>query len=154
MNKKPDCIFCMIVRKEIPSYMVWESDTHTAFLTRWPNTEGFTVVIPKAHYDSYIFAQEKAVIDDLMDACKVVAGKIDRAFDDVGRTGLIFEGFGVNHLHAKLVPLHGTADDSWRQRKATVDTYFPTYPGYISSNDSKETDAGELSRIAEKIRNS
>jgi diadenosine tetraphosphate (Ap4A) HIT family hydrolase len=147
----PDCIFCKIAAKDIPSYTVWESETHMAFLTLWPNTDGFTVVIPKAHFGSYIFEQESEVVNGMMAACKEVAGKIDRAFDDVGRTGVIFEGFGVNHLHAKLVPMHGTKSDEWKQHKSDNRAFYTTYPGYITSHDSVEADKEHLAKIAEKI---
>ncbi|MEK9173928.1 MAG: HIT family protein, partial [Patescibacteria group bacterium] len=41
------CIFCKIVAKEVPSHVVWEDESHVAFLSIFPNTEGVTVVIPK-----------------------------------------------------------------------------------------------------------
>lgn len=148
-----NCIFCKIANKEISSYIVWESDTHMAFLTLWPNTDGFTVVIPKAHYDSYIFEHGHDVVNDMMAACKEVAAKIDRAFSDVGRTGVIFEGFGVNHLHAKLAPMHGTKSDEWQQHKSDNKAFYDTYPGYIASHDSVEADKEHLAAIAEKIKN-
>lgn len=148
-----DCIFCKIAVGDVPSYKVWEDDAHLAFLTLWPNTEGFTVVIPKEHFGSYIFEQDDAVMTSLMQACKKVASKIDRAFDDVGRTGVIFEGFGVNHLHAKLVPLHGTKSDTWKQMLSSTKTFYPMYQGYIASHDSEKMDDAKLAEIAAKIWN-
>jgi diadenosine tetraphosphate (Ap4A) HIT family hydrolase len=88
----------------------------------------------------------------MMAACKEVASKIDRAFDDVGRTGVIFEGFGVNHLHAKLVPMHGTKSSEWQQHKSDNKAFYSTYPGYIASHDSAEADKATLAAIAEKIK--
>lgn len=105
-----DCVFCKIVRGELPSHMIWEDEHHMAFLSIFPNTEGFTVVIPKKHYGSYLFDLDDRVISDLVLAAKNVGKLLDRKLDDVGRTGMIFEGFGVDHIHAKLVPMHGTAD--------------------------------------------
>lgn len=147
------CIFCKIAAHEIPSHTVWENDTHMAFLTLWPNTDGFTVVIPKAHYDSYIFEQSDQVMHDIMTACKQVAKKIDAAFEDVGRTGVIFEGFGVNHLHAKLVPMHGTHMDEWKKIAGQNKAFYKEYPGYIASHDSEKMDDAKLVEIASKIKN-
>ncbi len=149
--KKDDCIFCKIAAGEAPAYIVWEDDTHMAFLTRHPNTEGFTVLITKDHYDSYFADLPEDVLAGLMSAAQKVARKLDAAFDDVGRTALIFEGFGVNHIHAKLPPLHGTKSDSWQQHIAKIDTYFDTYPGYISSHDSIEASEETLAQTAKKI---
>jgi diadenosine tetraphosphate (Ap4A) HIT family hydrolase len=148
-----DCIFCKIARHEIPSHVVWEDDTHIAFLTLWPNTEGFTVVIPKAHYGSYVFEQPDEVMHALMSASKQVALKIDKAFEDVGRTGVIFEGFGVNHLHAKLVPMHGTHMEEWKKIAGSNKTFYKEYPGYIASHDSEKMSDEALEITAVKIRN-
>jgi len=124
-----------------------------AFLSRWPNTEGFSVVIPKEHFSSYVFDNDDKVIIDITLAAKEVAKLIDTAFDDVGRTGMIFEGFGVDHLHAKLFPMHGTGKmKEWQQFKSNIDTYFEKYQGYISSHDSREVSDEELAKTAEKIR--
>jgi len=148
-----DCIFCKIVKKELPAHVIWENDTHMAFLSRWPNTEGFSVVIPKEHFSSYIFDNDDKVIISLTLAAKEVAKLIDAAFEDVGRTGMMFEGFGVDHLHAKLFPMHGTGDiKEWQRFKSNIDTYFEKYQGYISSHDSKEVPDEVLAKTAEKIR--
>jgi diadenosine tetraphosphate (Ap4A) HIT family hydrolase len=131
---------------------VWEDDKHLAFLSIFPNTDGFTVVIPKKHYDSYVVAVPEEVADGLFRAARNVARKIDAAFPDVGRTGFMFEGFGVNHLHAKLFPMHGTKDDSWKHHKSTEKKFFTVYEGYMSSHDSDRADDAQLASIAEKVR--
>lgn len=46
-----DCIFCKIVADEIPSYKIYEDDTHLAFLDIFPASLGHTLVIPKQHHD-------------------------------------------------------------------------------------------------------
>ena len=48
-----DCIFCKIVRGEIPSARVLETDDVLAFLDINPVSKGHTLVIPKAHYASF-----------------------------------------------------------------------------------------------------
>jgi diadenosine tetraphosphate (Ap4A) HIT family hydrolase len=150
-----DCIFCKIVKGEVPSHKIWESDTHLAFLTVFPNTEGFSVVIPKKHFSSYFVEMPENDLTELIKAAVIVAKKIDAAFDDVGRTGMIFEGFGVDHVHAKLFPMHGTADmKNWKPVASKINKYFEKYEGYISSHDSDRADDQILAKIAEKIRES
>ncbi len=46
----PDCIFCKIIRKEIPAHIVYEDDNFLAFLDIHPLSPGHTLVIPKKHY--------------------------------------------------------------------------------------------------------
>lgn len=45
-----DCVFCKIVKKEIPAYIVYEDDEFLAFLDIHPHTPGHVQVIPKGHY--------------------------------------------------------------------------------------------------------
>ena len=147
-----DCIFCKIVAGEIPSFRVWEDQDHVAFLTPFPNTPGFTVVIPKKHHPSYVFRLPDDVFAGLARAARAVALKIDVAFDDVGRTGMIFEGFGVDHAHAKLFPMHGTSSDTWEPIRSGVDKFFERYEGYMSTHDGPRADDRELEEIARRIR--
>lgn len=148
-----DCIFCKIVKNELSSWKVWEDDKHLAFLTPFPNTEGFTVVIPKEHYESYAFNLSDDVLSDLVLATKKVGKLLDEKLDDVGRTGMIFEGFGVNHVHAKLFPMHGTKDMDWKPMHSSMDKYFDKYEGYISSHDGKRADDEWLTKVMDKIKN-
>lgn len=148
-----DCIFCKIVKGEVPSYTIWEDEKHLAFLSIFPNTEGVSVVIPKAHYTSYIFDLPDDVITELILATKKVAKLLDVKLTDVGRTAIVFEGFGVDHIHAKLFPMHGTANMAeWKPIESIVDKYFDQYEGYISSHDYKRATDVDLERLAEKIR--
>ncbi len=151
-----DCLFCQIAHGVIPCHEVWSSDTHLAFLSIFPNTKGVTVVIPRDHHSSYIFEQSDSVIAELMSASKNVAKRLDSFFADVGRSGVVFEGFGINHLHAKLYPLHGTgkATDWQPMESGHITTYFEQYPGFISSNDSDRADDSALAELASQIRNS
>jgi diadenosine tetraphosphate (Ap4A) HIT family hydrolase len=148
-----DCIFCKIVSGESPSYKVWEDENYLAFLSIFPNTEGTTVVIPKAHFTSYPFDLPNNVLSDLILATKKVTKLLDSKLDDVGRTAMVFEGFGVDHVHAKLFPMHGTKDmKEWRPIESKVDKYFDKYEGYISSHDYKRADDDSLEQLAKKIR--
>ncbi len=148
-----ECIFCKIVKGEAPCHKIWEDEKHLAFLSIFPNTEGFSVVITKKHYLSYAFDLPDNVLSDLVIAAKKVAKKIDSKLEDVGRTGMIFEGFGVDHVHAKLFPMHGTSDlNNWKPLHSNVDKFFEKYEGYISSHDYKRGDDKKLSELAKKIR--
>ena len=139
------CIFCEIVKGNIPSYKVWEDSEHLAFLSIFPNTEGVTVVIPKAHHTSYAFDLPDEVLSGLILASKKVAKLLDSKLEDVGRTGLIFEGFGVDHVHAKLFPMHGTANMAeWKPIESDKNKYFTVYEGYLSSHDSPEKASDEV----------
>jgi len=149
------CIFCSIVNNKLPHHLIDSNDNFMAFLTIFPNTEGATVIIPKKHYASYAFDLDDEVLSGLVLYAKMIAKKLDGFFEDVGRTALVFEGFGVDHVHAKLFPMHGTkqSHENWKPINSSVDKYFTEYEGYISSHDFKREEDSKLAILAEKIRN-
>jgi len=67
---------------------------------------------------------------------------------------MFFEGFGVDHLHSKLFPMHGTGDmDKWKPMESDIkEVFFDKYPGYLSSHNAKRMDDKMLEKIADKIR--
>lgn len=152
MPKNNECIFCEIVKGTAPSFIIWDDENFLAFLNIYPNTEGFTVLIPKKHYSSYFADVPQDVLTDLVLASSKVAKLLDEKLEDVGRTGLIFEGFGVNHLHAKLSPMHGTKQIDWKPIHSENKLYFDKYPGYLSSHSANRASDEELERVAKKIR--
>jgi|SRR3989344_1415523 len=148
-----DCVFCKIVKGEAPSHKIWGDDEYVAFLSISPNTDGMTIVIPKIHYSSYAFDLPDRVFCNFMLATKKVAKLLDSKLEDVGRTAMVFEGYGVDHVHSKLYPMHGTANmKEWRPIESKMDKYFDTYEGYISSHDGKRADDAKLAALAKKIR--
>ncbi|MEA3414115.1 MAG: HIT family protein [Nanoarchaeota archaeon] len=150
-----DCVFCKIVEGKIPCHKVWENENYLAFLSIFPNTLGTTVVIPKKHYSSYAFNLPDKILKDLIIATKKVAKLIDSNLNDVGRTALVFEGFGVDHVHSKLFPMHGTGNmGKWKSLESEnkMNAFFEKYPGFISSHDSYKMSDKELVKIASKIR--
>jgi len=151
MNTKA-CVFCDIAQGTAPAHIIWEDHNYVAFLSLFPNTEGATIVIPRAHYESYLFSPEvpTEVVIGIMFASRKAARILDNAFEDVGRTAVIVEGFGVNHLHTKLFPLHGTPK-TWASFSSTYRKYFDKYEGYVSSHSSDKADDETLRRIRNKI---
>ncbi len=148
-----DCIFCKIISGEVPCHKIWEDEKHLAFLSIFPNTKGFSVVVPKKHYSSYAFDLPNEVLSSLVLATKKVAKLLDSKLEGVGRTGMFFEGFGVDHVHSKLFPMHGTEGmGSWKEIASSVDKYFDKYEGYISSHDYKRASDEDLAALAKKIR--
>ena len=146
----------MIAQGKAPCHEVWSDEKHIAFLSIFPNTEGFTVVIPREHQGSYAFEQSDEVLTGLILATKKVATILDTYFEDVTRCGMFFEGYGVDHLHSKLSPMHGAG--SFEEGKdieiAKPDVFFDQYPGYLSSHDSKRADDAHLAELAKNIRSS
>ncbi len=45
-----NCLFCKIVKGEIPSYTIYEDDIVKVFLDINPNSNGHCLIIPKEHF--------------------------------------------------------------------------------------------------------
>jgi len=145
-----ECIFCKIVKGEIPSKKVWENENHIAILDVFPNTKGMTLVIPKKHFDSDATDMADESYTSLMLAAKVVSKLLKKKLG-VKRVALVMEGMGVNHVHIKLYPLYGIEkkfEEMWPKDKV----YFDNYPGYISTQLGPKMAEEELEKIARKIR--
>jgi len=69
---------------------------NAVFLSLTPNTEGFTVVATNKNFSSYAFEQNDGMLARLVIATKRVARVLDDYFETVGRTDMIFEGYGVD----------------------------------------------------------
>lgn len=67
-------IFDDIVSGKMKSWKIWEDEKFLAFLTPFPNTPGFTVVIPKQNPGDYVFSLDDNLYSEMMLAVKKVAG--------------------------------------------------------------------------------
>jgi histidine triad (HIT) family protein len=50
MNSDPNCVFCKIIKKEIPAHIIYEDEDFLGFLDIHPQAPGHVQVIPKNHY--------------------------------------------------------------------------------------------------------
>jgi diadenosine tetraphosphate (Ap4A) HIT family hydrolase len=139
------------VSGKVPAFKVWESETHLAFLSIFPNMEGVTVVIPKKHISSYLFSVAEDDMLEIVKAAKEVALILDAKLD-AERTAMVFEGLGVNHLHAKLYPLCGIPKSGeFVSMDIKSSEYFERYPGFITTNDCNKVTKEQLAQTCKKI---
>lgn len=112
-----ECIFCKIVRGEIPCSKIYETGTVLGFLDIGPIRPGHALVIPKAHYPT-ILDLDPAVSADLTVAFKAVGAGIMEA---TGATGF---NLGLNcnasagqivfHAHWHIIPrIEGDGLSMW-----------------------------------------
>ena len=144
-----NCIFCKIVKGEIPSVKIWEDKEHLAILDVAPNTEGMTLILTKKHFDSDATDMSDKEYSKLMLAAKKVAKLLEKKLK-VKRVAIVMEGLGVNHVHIKLYPIHGL-DEKFKEIWADERIYFDKYRGYISTQLGPQKSLEELKKVAEEI---
>ncbi|MEU4360801.1 HIT family protein [Promicromonospora sp. NPDC023987] len=107
MTQDPDCLFCRIVRGELPSTRIDEDDRTLTFMDINPASDGHALVIPKGHArDLHDITPE-----DLA-ACTLTAQRIaGRAVQRLGADGVnLLNCAGADawqtvfHFHLHVVP--------------------------------------------------
>lgn len=147
-----ECIFCKIAAKKAPAFIVDENEQYMAFLSIEPNTDGMTVVIPKEHFSSDVLDMPDKKLGEFFAYCKKIAKILSNTFEDVGRTGLVLEGFAINHAHAKLFPLHGTKQKEFKPIISKAPVFFEKYEGFVTSNRGPRADPAQLEKVWKKIK--
>jgi histidine triad (HIT) family protein len=102
-----NCIFCKIVRGEIPSAKVLENEKVLAFLDINPVSKGHTLVIPKAHYAAYP-EMPVDVLAALGDALQKIGSAVKSQLNFAGFNILLNNdraaGQLIDHSHFHLIP--------------------------------------------------
>ena len=132
-----DCIFCKIIKGEIPSFKVYEDEKVFAFEDINPISPGHTLVIPKNHAENIWDISEEDLLA-VQRASKKIAKGIKEALDVDGIACMQLNGRAVQqevmHYHLHLVP-----------RRADQ----PALP--IAKWDIKPGNMDEIKERAEKI---
>ena len=134
-NQSDQSLFARIIRGECQHWRVWDDDSFVAFLTPFPNTPRFTVLVPRVHLSSDIFSICGTKYANLMLAARTVANLLKVAFN-TNRCGMIFEGFEIDYAHVKLMPVCARAENdavSFSTSASELAQYETTYKGYLTS---------------------
>lgn len=102
-----ECIFCKIIKGEIPCTKIFEDDKILAFLDIAPTNKGHTLIIPKEHYENLL-----DIPDDLLAAVAKTAKKLGKAVQqgvnadgfNIGQNNGKAAGQIVMHFHLHIIP--------------------------------------------------
>lgn len=101
-----DCLFCKIVKGEIPSYTVYEDEKVKVFLDINPNNDGHLLVIPKEHKTNLYEMDDKTLLYML----NIIRTKLVTLLKDkLAIDGLTISqnndyGQEVKHFHIHVIP--------------------------------------------------
>ena len=149
-------LFARIIQGKIEHWRIWEDDNYVAFLTPFPNTPGYTVLVPRLHLSSDIFSLKQEEFYGLTAAAKKVANILKIAFDTTSECGMIFEGLEVDYAHVKIIPIHqkpSSSADGSLSEYLRLTPFETTYQGHVTSLSgplSGNTDL--LAKDADSIR--
>lgn len=131
-----DCIFCRIVRGEVPSTKVFENEKFLAILDIGPIAFGHTLVLPRQHVELFTdlseeLARDLAVLTQRI-ARAVVAGTGAEGFNLLSNNKRC-AGQAIPHVHVHIIPRR--SDD-----------------GVKYQWNPKQYPEGEMARYAEQIK--
>jgi histidine triad (HIT) family protein len=137
-----NCIFCKIIRGEIPSSVIFEDEQSIAFMDAFPVAEGHCLLIPRKHYEN-MFDVDPEVVAHLAKNLVDLTRRVKKATDAEGVLNIVANGEGagqeVPHLHFHVIP---------KNKGSPFGFKFP--PDYRNSMAER----GVLDQIAAKIRDS
>lgn len=138
-----DCIFCKIVKGEIPSAKIYEDEKVFAFMDAFPRQEGHTLIIPKEHFEN-IFELPDDIASHILKIGKLIATKIKEKLKCDGLNFIQSNGEAagqvVMHYHMHLLPRYKGRDEGGVEHAMTSEIY-----------EYKPAD-GEVAKIAELLK--
>jgi histidine triad (HIT) family protein len=121
-----NCIFCKIVKGDIPSAKVYEDEHVLAFLDISQVTKGHTLVIPKVHKEN-IYELTPEIAANLYKAVPAIASALKEEFSPIGLNTLNNNGEeagqSVFHFHLHLLPRYGKGDGFGAVWKSNQENY-------------------------------
>ena len=129
------CIFCDILDGQRDGHILYEDDSHIAFLDKYPIDVGHSLVIPRKHHEKITDMTPQNVGNVFSLVPKIASAILDATGADAFSLG---QNNGraakqiIPHMHIHIIPRYNHKGTVWTKRQ-------------ISNDD-------ELSELAKKIR--
>ena len=100
-----DCIFCKIIKGDIPSYTIYEDEIVKVILDINPVSNGHMLIIPKTHYVNLMDIDD-SVLSHIMNTSKDLYKKYKDKLNMDGLTITQNNDYGqeVKHYHLHIIP--------------------------------------------------
>lgn len=135
MGMNTECLFCKIIKGEIPSIKVWENEYSYAFLDIRPVHPGHVLLVPKEHHAN-LYDMPDVLLANMAPAIKklAVAVKKSVAADaiNIGMNNDPAAGQVVFHAHIHIMPRYKN------------DQYKPWIGGPYKNDEAKNETAKKI----------
>lgn len=107
-----ECIFCKIIKGEVPSYTIYEDDIVKVFLDINPDSNGHTLIIPKKHYKD-LMDIDADTLAHIMIIAKKIKSLLEEKLNIDGVTLIQNNGEvqEVKHFHLHLKPYYKVSNN-------------------------------------------
>ncbi|KAI8894963.1 HIT-like protein [Globomyces pollinis-pini] len=116
------CLFCKIIKREIPSHKLFETELSYAFLDIGPLNKGHALVIPKFHAQKMHQLPDESLADLLPIAKKIALALGAENYNILQNNGRLAHQ-EVDHVHFHVIPkdVNGGLGIQWNTQKPTQD---------------------------------
>jgi histidine triad (HIT) family protein len=132
--EKENCIFCKIVRGEIPAEIVHSDDISLSFLDINPVNEGHLLIIPKEHHKSMQETPDNLMKELFLKTKELMTGVKEGVGAEYVAISVV--GTDVPHFHIHIIP---------RSKGDGLAGFWPT---------KKYESPEKMKAVAQKIRES
>ena len=132
-----DCIFCKIIKREIPCNKIYEDKDIFAFLDNNPVNKGHTLIIPKKHFEN-IYETPDKIISKMIIGAKKLSIIIKKTMKSDGINVYMNNGRAagqqVEHAHIHVIPrLEKDGFTYWKNKKKYSDEEMSEIKNKINS---------------------
>ncbi|KZT57285.1 HIT-like protein [Calocera cornea HHB12733] len=125
MTSLASCIFCKIIKGEIPSFKLIETELAYSFLDIGPLAKGHSLIIPKVHAEKLHELPDSSLTDILSIAKKIALALECENYNILQNNGRIAHQ-EVGHVHFHVIPKPAGSDKEglvigWPQQKPSMD---------------------------------
>ncbi len=119
-----ECIFCKIIRNEIQSFKIYESEKVVAVLDILPAARGQVLIIPKEHYQNFFEVPDDVIFEMFTLAKRISSILIEKfgakGFHIVLNNGQV-AGQTIPHVSVFVVPRYGNEQVvvGWQKNQAS-----------------------------------
>jgi histidine triad (HIT) family protein len=101
-----DCIFCKIIKGEIPSKIIYEDDIIQIIMNINPNTNGHLLVIPKEHMENIFDTTNEVITHSINIIREKIYPMLKEKLNCEGLTLAQNNELGqeIKHYHIHLIP--------------------------------------------------
>lgn len=105
-----NCIFCQIINRKLPGFIISQNESVTAFLDINPVSDGHVLVVPNEHTEKLYEMKNSETVNALINtlihtANLLVKSGICTDYSIVQSNGKYAEQ-DINHLHFHIIPRH------------------------------------------------
>ncbi|MBQ3436245.1 MAG: HIT family protein [Bacilli bacterium] len=124
-----DCIFCKILKGELPSKVIYEDEILSVFMNIDPNTNGHLLMVPKNHEVTFDDVSEEFITHSLSVIRDVIYPLVK---EKLGAEGLTISqnnylGQEVKHFHIHLIPRYSDDGVLYTYNKRVIRPVDETY---------------------------